>query len=135
MTPADFIFPETILITFNLVNSRMDAYRIMKDKTIAHFINFGAYAIVTGILVWIFYPQWAVGIVFGLGAFFNRQLSFDIPLNLRRKLPWYYQSAANPPKAIMDRIERLMFGRINERWIVVIYGACYIICLIIKWFV
>jgi len=97
-------------IGFNLVNSRLDAYLIMKHKTIAHFINFAAYAIVVIIeLVIAKYGWWFVAL-FCIAAFFNRQVTFDIPLNLRRKLDYWYISLEKPPKAITDRIEVSIFG-------------------------
>lgn len=45
-----------------------------------------------------------------LSAFFNRQITFDIPLNLRRGLKWYYVSLDKPPKAWLDRQEIKIFG-------------------------
>jgi hypothetical protein len=133
MNLADYLFPEAALICWNLANSRIDAYRIMKDKTIAHGINLAAYFFAAGILIWVFYPSW-VALPFAAGAFFGRQIWFDIPLNLRRGLKWDYMSTANPPKAFLDRIERRIFGY-NGKLATVVYGACYLVCLTIKWFV
>jgi hypothetical protein len=104
-----FALNELILAFWNIINSRIDAHRILKNKTIAHGINFSAYSIITGLLVWLFKMNLPHSIVFCLSSFFNRQITFDIPLNLRRGLPWDYQSIANPPKALMDRIERFIF--------------------------
>jgi hypothetical protein len=105
-----FLINQVVLAAFNIINSRIDAYRILKNKAIAHAVNFIAYAIFTFIVVHI--SRYDIGdiAVFCLAAFFNRQLSFDIPLNLRRHLPWYYQSTATPPNALWDRIERKLFG-------------------------
>lgn len=105
-----FIINQFILAFFNFINSRIDAYRIMHNKTIAHGINFGTYAILVGVLIWLFKMNMPHAVIFCFSAFFQRQLSFDIPLNIRRHLPWFYQSMANPPKAIWDKIERRLFG-------------------------
>lgn len=93
---------------FNIVNSRIDAYRILKDKTIAHGINFTAYGIVVGVELIFLKLWWPVAIVFAIQAFFNRQNTFDIPLNKRRGLASNYQTRY--PKAIMDKIEYRVFG-------------------------
>lgn len=105
-----FILSQLALALFNVVNAYLDAYRILKHKEIAHAINFIAYAIFSIIIVYV--VKYDIGdiILFCCCAFFNRQLSFDIPLNLRRKLPWHYQSTANPPKALWDKIEKKLFG-------------------------
>lgn len=105
-----FLLNQLVLAFWNFINSRIDAYRIFKNKTIAHGVNFVAYAMVTGVVILIARYDLKTTFLFCMGAFSNRQLSFDIPLNLRRGLPWYYQSVANPPKALMDKIERKLFG-------------------------
>lgn len=100
-----------ILAFWNFINSRIDAYRIIRNKSIAHGINFCIYAAITLALILLFkMNSFGDILLFCISAFCNRQLSFDIPLNLRRGLPWYYQSAANPPKAMWDRIEKWFFG-------------------------
>lgn len=127
-----WLINQAILVVFNWVNSRIDAYRIVKDKTIAHGINFGSYAIVTALLIWLFRYDLLSGITFGVSAFTNRQFSFDIPLNKRRGKPWDYVSLDKPPKALMDRIEIALFGY-NGRAPFVLYGLVWIICTLIKW--
>lgn len=97
-----------IQIVFNFINSYIDAYRILTHKTIAHFINFTAYAVlVSGEIYYFNFGFWAAFAIC-VQAFFNRQNTFDIPLNLRRKLEWDYQT--KDPKAIMDKIEYWAFG-------------------------
>lgn len=123
-----FLTSQAILIAFNIVNSRLDAYRIIRHKPIAHGVNFTAYAVCTGLCVWIFGSA-ALTLA---SAFFNRQLFFDIPLNIRRDLPWDYQSKDNPPKAWWDRVERKLFGNLAGRWIAVIYAGSWLTCIIIK---
>lgn len=129
-----YLINQMALAGFNLVNSRVDAYRITRHKTIAHGINFGAYAVFCALLCWL--ARWDVWqiILFGASAFTNRQWTFDVPLNLRRNLPWDYVTKAKPPKAILDRIEIRVFGY-NGRAPLVTYAAVWGVCLIIKIFV
>ena len=129
-----YLAAQAALIVFNLTNVWIDAYRIMKHKTIAHGINFGAYTLFVAFLCWV--AQWNVGVItlFCVSAFCNRQLSFDIPLNLRRGLKWDYVSLAKPPKAFLDRIEIRLFGY-NGRAPLFVYGAVWVACLIVKIFI
>lgn len=124
------------LAGFNLVNSRLDAYRILRHKNIAHGVNLAAYACVVAFLIWrqkpASWPEIIDQVNFALAAFFNRQLSFDIPLNLRRGLQWDYQSTDKKPKAMMDRIERWLFGKLEGRYIAGIYAIGFILCTIKK---
>ena len=107
---VEYIVGQMFLAIFNIINSRIDAYRILKHKTISHAINFTAYGVFVSVLCFLFrFPVINITL-FCLSAFFNRQFSFDVPLNLRRGLTWYYQSQDNPPKALLDRIERALFG-------------------------
>jgi hypothetical protein len=126
-----YLINQVALAMFNLINSRIDAYRIMRNKTIAHGINFGVYALFCALLCWL--ARWNVGVItlFCVSAFCNRQLSFDIPLNLRRGLKWDYVSTAKPPKALLDRIEIRLFGY-NGRAPLFVYAIVWVACLIIK---
>jgi hypothetical protein len=128
-----FLLNQLSLAFWNLINSRVDAYRILKNKTIAHGINFGVYGVIVGVLVYLGRYELKTVILFCCSAFLNRQLSFDIPLNLRRGLPWYYQSIANPPKSLMDRVERKLFGvDYDGKKIVMWYSIFYAVTIIIK---
>jgi hypothetical protein len=126
-----YLINHAALVGFNLINSRIDAYRIMHNKTIAHGINFGVYALFCALLCWL--ARWNAGVItlFCVSAFCNRQWSFDVPLNLRRGLPWWYMSTANPPKAWWDKIEQKIVGY-NGKAITFIYGALWLLCLVIK---
>jgi hypothetical protein len=126
-----YLINQVALAMFNLINSRIDAYRIMRNKTIAHGINFGVYALFCALLCWL--ARWNVGVItlFCVSAFCNRQWSFDVPLSLRRHLSWDYVSTAKPPKAFLDRIEIRLFGY-NGRAPVFMYAAVWLVCLIIK---
>lgn len=128
----DFLLNQFALAFFNLVNSRVDAYRILRNKKIAHGINFGAYAVFTGLIIWIADYNWPNGILFTFSAFFNRQIVFDPSLNLRRHLSFFYQSTANPPKAILDRIERLIWHSNDGVKIFFFYLNMWLITLTIK---
>ena len=126
-----FVLNQLILAFCNFINSRIDAYRILKHKTIAHGVNLIAYAIATAVLIWLFKMPLLQAINFCISAFCNRQLSFDIPLNKRRGLPWYYQSTANPPKSWWDRVERKLFGvDYDGKKIVAWYSIFFILTLI-----
>jgi hypothetical protein len=123
----ELLVGQLFLALFNLGNAFFDAYRILHNKTIAHAVNFGAYVIFAAVLCWLFSFSWIASGLFFLSAFFNRQFTFDIPLNLRRGLDWDYQSIANPPKSITDRIERAIFGvgpNVGKR-IAKAYAVCY----------
>lgn len=124
------ILANLILIGFNVTNVFIDAYKIkVLNKTIRHFINFAAYATFAGLCIWLFQFKLWPAVVFGLSAFFNRQITFDIPLSLRRGLKWDYVSLDRPPKAAMDRLEVAIFGY-NGRTPVYIYSALWIVSLV-----
>lgn len=126
-----YLINQAALAGFNLINSRVDAYRILANKNIAHGINFGAYALFTSLLCWLSRYDVREILIFCVSAFCNRQFSFDIPLNLRRHLAWDYVSKADPPKSILDRIEIRLFGY-NGRAPFLVYGLIWILCLIAK---
>lgn len=123
----ELILGQLFLASFNLSNVVYDAYRIMQNKKIAHAVNFIAYLAVSIIICLILriefkiYFLWKIpiihgaGLVFLISSFFNRQLTFDIPLNIRRGLKWYYQTKATGSKAsLLDRLERRIFGSGEE---------------------
>lgn len=126
-----FLLNQIALAFWNLINSRIDAYRILKHKGIAHGINLVVYAVAVGVVCWIAKYGVKEIVLCGVSAFFNRQLSFDIPLNKRRKLPWYYQSTANPPAAWWDKVERKVFGvDYDGKKIVVWYSFLFVLSVI-----
>jgi hypothetical protein len=128
-----YLINQLALAVFNLCNVQIDAYRILKHKTIAHGINLTAYALFCALLCWLArWDMWQV-VIFCVSAFAQRQFTFDIPLNLRRGLQWDYVTKADPPKSILDRIEIRIFGR-NGRAPFLVYGVVWVVCLIIKIF-
>lgn len=120
-------------ILFNLVNSRVDAYRILKNKTIAHGINFGCYGVLVVAECWYFNFSWLLIIAVCVEAFLNRQNWFDIPLNLRRRktdntITWDHMSKAKPPAAWWDRQEYKIFGS-NGRAMAITYIVLWLVSL------
>lgn len=133
------IFPILIQSAFNILNAYFDAYRILKNKTIAHWINFGFYGIVYGVEVWQFHYSIPQAILLAFMALINRQLTFDIPLNLRRRIhdktiTWDYVSKAERPAAWWDRLEIKVFGR-NGKLHVIFYTVAFVILTIISFYV
>lgn len=127
-----FILNQLALAFFNFVNSRIDAYRILKQKHIAHAINFTAYTLFTGLVIWIADYNLPNGVLFCFSAFFGRQIVFDPALNLRRKLSFFYQSTANPPRALMDKIERLLLPHNDGKKIFYFYLIMWFVTIGIK---
>lgn len=132
MTLPDLLFPQLILAVFNLVNVRIDAYRIMKNKTIAHWLNFGLYFFWTAALdiIWHIY-DWRIAL-FAIAAFCCRQWTFDMPLSLRRGKKWNYVS--EDPKAALDRIEIKVFGH-NGTNPMIFYAIMWITSLLIMYWI
>lgn len=133
-----YLAAHAALALFNLTNAWIDAYRITKHKTIAHGLNFGAYTLFVAFLCWQCHliAGWNFGVItlFCVSAFCNRQWAFDVPLNIRRRLPWDYVTKAKPPAAILDRVEIRIFGY-NGRAPLFVYAVVWVACLIIKIFV
>lgn len=102
------IIASAILCAWNLLNAYYDASRINKFKPISHTLNGVVYLVITGALIW-----WMdISPLFLLTAFTDRQLFFDIPLNLMRKprKPWNYVTEDENP-AFTDKMEIKIFGR------------------------
>jgi hypothetical protein len=113
-----YLVAQLALALYNIGNACFDSRRIMLGKRIYHGLNLVAYAVWVGLLCWL--CQWnAVAIVlFCISSFCNRQISFDIPLNLMRDLPWDYVSKY--PKSITDKLEITVFGYNGKAQV-----ACY----------
>lgn len=122
---------------FNYVNSYLDWYRIsIKNKTIKHWLNLLTYAVVVALVnywLWRHYHMsgWLNALI-SVSAFFCRQITFDIPLNIRRKLDPFYQSKEH--KAVMDLIEYRLFGGISGKALALIYASLWAITFIIQLF-
>jgi hypothetical protein len=124
------LYDQLILAAHNLLNVWLDAYKIKRalkkniPKSVRHGVNFAAYAITVGMVIWWRHMGVWDAVVFALSALFQRQLTFDIPLNWRRGLAWNYVSLDKPPNALMDKIEIRLFGY-NGTAPVVVYGVCW----------
>lgn len=129
-----YIIAQVCLTLFNVGNAYIDAHRIMMGKRIYHGVNFVIYCMVTAGICWVGHFEIAAIALIVVSAFCNRQLAFDIPLNIMRGLKWDYVSLAKPPKSITDRIEIWLFGY-NGRAPVFMYAGFWLVCLIIKMFV
>lgn len=129
-----FYINQLCLVFFNIINAYIDAYRILKNKSIAHAVNFCWYAAsVITLVVLTNITGWSL-FLFCCSAFFNRQVSFDITLNLRRGLSWDYQSIADPPKAVMDKIERVVFGDCTGSVIALFYLNAWLdVMMVYNW--
>jgi len=134
-----YLINQAILGAFNFLNVWLDAYKIKRalkqnvPKSVRHGINLAAYAVCVGLIIWLFKLQIWDAVLFAVSAFFNRQLSFDIPLNLRRGLKWDYVSLDKPPKALLDKIEIRIFGY-NGKAPVFCYAVLWVGCLIARFF-
>lgn len=140
MTLQLLILANLILIGENVVNVFIDAYKIKigLEKNLAnnikHGINFVAYGIITGLCIWLFHLPFWLAVAYAASAFFNRQITFDIPLNLKRGLSWDYVTTARPPAALMDRIEISIFGY-NGKAPTICYGILWAALLVTQYFI
>jgi|SRR5215208_222856 len=132
-----FLLNQFVLACFNYLNVEFDAYKILRHKTIAHGINLTAYVSFSILVYWLTIKpdiSWFFFfdfIIYLFCAFFNRQITFDIPLNLRRKLKWDYVSLDKPPKAWLDRQEIRLFGY-NGKAIIFTYALGWLNFTLIK---
>src|SRR5688572_7265826 len=111
----ELVAGQLFLAIYNLANVAIDAYKIINHKTVAHAVNFILYLSFIFALLFIMRIPISICWLFGMIAFFNRQFTFDIPLNLRRDLPWYYQTKAVGKNAsVLDRLERRIFGNADN---------------------
>ena len=116
---------------FNIINVYIDAYKITKlNKKIRHGINFSAYFLFVCIIAYFSSDDTVHRINIIVSALFNRQFTFDIPLNLRRGLAWNYVTSQDPPGSILDRVEIFLFKR-NGTLPFIFYGIFWILTLFI----
>ena len=124
------IYALLILTAFNVINAFADAVRILGNKPIAHWLNFGLYALIFLGSCSAMDLVWYKALLLAVWAYCNRQIFFDILLNLRRGLKWDYVSLDKPPKALTDRIEVKLWGY-NGRIGVAVYSTLLIIITIL----
>jgi len=123
-----FLINQAIFILINVLNAANDAAKIRKDKDVDHFLNGVAYVLSIIVFILIFEMDFVYSLLFMVGCFCNRQLTFDIPLNLMRKLKWDYVSPA--PTSWVDKLEVKLFGQ-NGDTPNIIYCLTFIATLII----
>lgn len=128
----EMLIAQAILIGANLINVKIDAYKILKtpQKNIKHAVNFAVYLFVCFMCCVLFFWEFDYWVaVFAINAFCNRQIFFDIPLNWRRGLPWDYVTPEDPPKAVLDWLEKKLVSD-NGRVLVYIYATNYVLTLV-----
>lgn len=116
------------LLAVNLLNAHFDWYKIKAHKEVKHGLNLATYLCAVLILAYSLKLDTALFIIFIINSLCFRQFAFDIPLNLRRKLPWNYVTSADPPGSIWDRFEIWVFGR-NGTDPFIVYGWLYIVSM------
>lgn len=127
-----FVLNQLVLVFYNLANAKIDANRIKKHKRIYHAINGGLYLLLVAYLIWIADYNLPNATLFTFASFFQRQVVFDSALNKFRGLPFFYQSTAIRPKAIIDRIERVLFPDQDGVKIFFFYLNMWAITLLLK---
>lgn len=124
-----FLINQVIFILINVLMAFNDSEKIKRSIKPDHFLNGWAYLLAVIIFIMIFAMQWYDIVLFTPACFCNRQLFFDIPLNLMRKLKWDYVSP--DPASKVDQIEKKLFGK-NGRIPNYIYGSVLIITILIN---
>ncbi len=118
----------TALIIFtiaNIVMAFVDSRKINKGKWVKHGINGALYIAIVAIPYFIFNNWWLVG-----ALLFNRLLVFNIALSLFRGLKWDYITPEKPPKAITDKLAKMVFG-MNGKLMYGVYLVIFIAFLVI----
>lgn len=115
------------VLAFAVINiglAYQDSRRLANKKWIKHGINAAVYI---GLLlaVW-FLHGWDWKLIAAL--LLTRQIFFDSPLSLFRGLKWNYITPAEKPAAIIDRLEKRIFG-MNGTLMYIVYIVSLIILL------
>ena len=114
-----------IFAVLNISLAFIDAHKIFKGNTINHVINAAVYIAMVAVSFFIFHNVWLI-----IALLFNRLLVFNIALSLFRGLNWDYVTPENPPKSIIDRIAKMVFG-MNGKLMYGVYAAVFIVLIII----
>jgi len=116
-----------ILFTIaNIVLASIDARKIIDGDKIKHGINGLIYIAMISATFLIFHNFFLIG-----ALLFNRLLAFNIALSVFRKLPWDYVTPENPPKSIVDRIAKMVFG-MNGKLMYIIYAVIFALLTILS---
>lgn len=83
--------------------AKMDAKTISEGRAVKHWLN-ALIHITASLFAWI-----AFGWQIGLAILFISRVTFDIALNLFRKLPIDYVSSK--PASVIDQLEKKVFGK------------------------
>lgn len=127
-----YLVNQAIFILINTLNAGKDAISVRNGKKIDHFVNGLIYFVFIFNFILIFKMGLVEAAIFAIGCFCNRQLSFDIPLNLLRKLKWYYVSP--DPESKIDKAEVFLFGH-NGKLPVYLYACIFVVTILINLFV
>lgn len=117
------IFIAFVLI--NIVLAFIDAHKIIKSRSIKHWVNGLIYAGMAAIPLLLYHNYYMIGAIL-----FIRLVVFNIALSKFRGLKWDYISPM--PAAITDRIARKVFGG-NGKLMYAIYTVI-MIALVLKSF-
>jgi hypothetical protein len=128
-----FFIDQLFFSLYNYVDSIINAHKIEKEKKINHKINAIEYCIYISLIIIVNYNYSLINILcYIMSAFLNRQLFFDIILNLKRGLKWDY--VTKYPESILDKIEIRIFG-FNGRAPTILYIFLYLIILSLNLFI
>ena len=126
-----FILNQLCFAAINVFDAWIDKNRIADNvrSKVIHWINAILYTLVVSVIATFANHEWnAIALTF-IASFFNRQLFFDIPLNLFRGLKWDYVTNAEKP-AWTDRVEIKLIGD-NGKAQTIIYAQSFIITILI----
>lgn len=126
------IYLQALLLLWNITDAIGDHKLIKRDIPVNHKTNLLFYLFLLFVQIPLTYQVsvWFMILAPFMG-FLNRQLFFDIPLNLMRGLPWDYLPTPGSGTAWWDSIEYKLFGK-GKNWLLnVIYFCAYVTLLII----
>jgi hypothetical protein len=103
-----FLINQVIFSLFSFVNACGDYSLIKENKPVNHFKNGLIYLLLIFIWITCFKMKTLDAVAFTICSLCNRQLTFDIPLNLMRDKQWNYVSS--DPSSWFDRLEVRIWG-------------------------
>lgn len=118
------------LLIFSVLNvalAFLDAHQILKGKWIKHGVNAGIYLGMLVVPYLLFH-----NILFIVALLFTRLIVFNITLSLFRGLKWDYVTPENPPKSLIDRWAKKIFG-MNGKLMYGTYAVVFTLLLIFSY--